>query len=202
MLHASSSRTAGDACADATRPGHVARDVLELDDPGAEESQGSVDRSRQRADLLREPHVVPADELGNDALDESQARIARRDRDHRVDDDEILGPLERGVEIVAHLGRREAVEQPVEVSLEPRRVLARGAARPDLGFDLGRELLHVDVVVGQPVSPRLTARPDSIPAFGATPGTAPLAGSEAVDRTLTTESVKGWLYRADMTAFS
>ena len=66
---------------------------------------------------------------------------------------EIFGALERGVEVVAHLGRREAIEQPVELALEAGRVLARGPARAHFRLDLGGKLVDVDVVVGQDRSP-------------------------------------------------
>ena len=75
--------------------------------------------------------------------------LLRRDRDHRIDDDEVFGALERGVEIVADLGRREAIEEPVELAFETGRVFTRGPTRAHLGLDLGGELVNVDVVVRQ-----------------------------------------------------
>ena len=100
----------GDSRPDAARSRDVAGDVLEVDDASAQQAQRGVDRGRECADLLREPDVVPAEQLGHHALDYAQNRAARRDRDHRIDDDEILRALERGVEVVAHLGRREPIE--------------------------------------------------------------------------------------------
>ncbi len=145
--------------ADAPGASRVAGDVLELDDASAQQPQRGVDRGGQRGDLLGEPDVVPAEQFRHDALDDAERGAVRRDRDHRVDDHEILGPFERGVEVVAHLGGRESIEKPVELALEAGRVLARGPARPDLRLDLGRQLVDVDVVVGHVRSLRT---PDSI----------------------------------------
>ncbi len=112
----------------------------------------------ERADLLREPDVVPADQLRHDPLDDAEGRAVRRDRDHRVDDHEIFGAFERGVEVVAHFGRREPIEQPIELALEAGRVLARGPARAHLRLDLGGKLVDVDVVVGQDRSLRMSGQ--------------------------------------------
>src|SRR4051812_49405434 len=67
-----------------------------------------------------------------------------RDRDDRIDDDEVLGPFEGGVEVRGHLGRRETREQRVELALEARWIRARGPPGPYLGLDFGGKLVHVD----------------------------------------------------------
>ena len=138
-----------DPGADGAGARDVGGEVFELGDASAEQPQRSVDRGGESGDLLRDPDVVPADQLRHDPLDHAEDRAVRGERDHRVDDDEVFGALERGVEVVAHLGRREPIEHLVELALEARRIFPRGAAGPHLGFDLGGKFVDVDVVVRQ-----------------------------------------------------
>ncbi len=136
----------------------VGREMFELRDPTTEQPQRSVDSGREPGDLLRDPDVVPADQLGHHPLDYAEGRAVRSDRDDRIDDDEILGPFERGLEVVAHLGGSEAIEELIELALEAGRVFARRPAGAHLRLDFGGKLVDVDVVVGQDRPPI----PDSI----------------------------------------
>ena len=75
---------------------------------------------------------------------DEQHRIARRDRDHGFERNRLLGALERGVEVVGRLGRRELSEQRIQLAFEPRRVVAGRSPGPYFSVDLPPDLVEVD----------------------------------------------------------
>ena len=152
--------------------------VLELDDAAAEEPQRSVEHrvARPLHPLARARRgTAHSSAMTRSTIPKDRAVPTPRGLHNGIDDHDVFGPFQRGVEVVAHLGAGGERSTSVQSWFRSRGDICRGPARPHIfRLDLGGELVNVDVIVGQggpfgwrtvsPVGPPASDDPGPVPA--------------------------------------